>query len=54
MKNQEKKRRNLQWFSNLELEEQLDIFQDYTEMLRIVANNLMLEEINSRSLRNRI
>ena len=48
MKNQEKKRRNLQWFSNLELEEQLDIFQDYTEMLRIVANNLMLEEINNK------
>lgn len=39
---------NLQWFQNLAVEEQLNIFQDYAEMLKIVATNLMQEEIERK------
>ena len=44
MQNKENRNKNLHWFENLSVEEQMNIFQDYSEMLKIVATNLMQEE----------
>lgn len=48
MKNTNNRNKNLEWFQNLGIEEQLNIFQDYAEMLRIVATNLMQEDIEKK------
>lgn len=48
MQNTNNRDKNLKWFQNLGIEEQLNIFQDYTEMLRIVASNIMQEEIKKK------
>ncbi|AFN75915.1 hypothetical protein MROS_2685 [Melioribacter roseus P3M-2] len=49
MKNTNNRNKNLEWFQNLGIEEQLNIFQDYAEMLRIVATNLMQEDIEKNA-----
>ena len=51
MKNTNNRNKNLEWFQNLGIEEQLNIFQDYAEMLRIVATNLMQEDIEKKMRR---
>jgi transposase-like protein len=48
MQNKENRNKNLHWFENLSVEEQMNIFQDYSEMLKIVATNLMQEEIERK------
>ena len=48
MQNSKKRNENLQWFEQLSLDNQLDIFQDYTTMLKIVANNLLQEDITNK------
>jgi len=48
MQNKENRNKNLHWFQNLAVEEQMNIFQDYAEMLKIVATNLMQEEIERK------
>lgn len=48
MQNTHNRNKNLEWFQNLAVEEQLNIFQDYAEMLKIVATNLMQEEIERK------
>lgn len=48
MQNTNNRNKNLGWFQNLEIEEQLNIFQDYSEMLKIIATNLMQEDIERK------
>jgi len=40
--------KNLDWLKEQSLEYQLSLFQDYTEMIKIIANNLMHEEMKNK------
>ncbi len=48
MKDTNNRYKNLEWFLRQSRKEQLEIFQDYTEMLKIVANNLLKGEIEEK------
>lgn len=47
MKDSNNRNKNLEWFKQLDLSEQLDIFQDIAAMSRIIANNLMQEDVTN-------
>lgn len=40
--------KNLEWLKTQPVEYQLSLFQDYAEIMRIIANNLMQEEMTKR------
>jgi len=48
MQNNNIRGKNLDWLKEQSLEYQLSLFQDYAEMMKILANNLMLEDIEKK------
>ena len=48
MKDNENRQKNLNWFNEQPMEYQLSLFQNYVEMMKIVANNLMNEDITRK------
>ncbi len=40
--------KSFKWSENLSVAEEINIFQDYAEMIKIVARNLMQEEIERK------
>lgn len=48
MQNTNNRRKNLEWLKEQSLEYQLSLFKDYAEMLKILANNLMMEDIENK------
>lgn len=48
MKDTNYSRKNLDWLKEQDLEYQVSLFQDYTEIMKIVANNLMESSIGEK------
>lgn len=48
MQNTNSREKNLEWLQNQPLTEQLNIFQEYTEIMKIVANTLMQESVTEK------
>lgn len=48
MKDRQNSRKNLEWLKEQKLEYQISLFQDYTEIMKIVANNLMESSITEK------
>jgi len=48
MKDNENRQKNLDWLSIQPIEYQISLFQDYVEIMKIIANNLMQEDISKK------
>ena len=48
MQNTNNREKNLDWLKEQSVEYQLSLFQDYAEMMKILANNLMMEDIENK------
>jgi transposase-like protein len=48
MKDTNNKQKNLEWLKSQNLDYQISLFQDYTEIMKIVANNLMESSIEEK------